>query len=183
MGLLACSVLNICINLFIYIYYYRCHLFHLQPLCLFLPGHGSPIHWPLYFIFRPSQGSPASPLHWRGWSWSFRDARYGGCCICPQQSQQRGKHWRHRVRSVVRTRSPAASDHPIKTEACVEHIPSTWGPTWWQPNVLPRGAHRIWSTRSRLRAQQQHVGWWLCLQLQLDQLHLLQWQHRGAAEV
>lgn len=126
MGLLACTVLNICTNLFICIYYYRCHLFHLQPLCLFLPGHGSPIHW-LYLILRASQDSPASPLHWRGWSWSFRDSRYGGCCVCPQQRQQWSKHCnrRHRVRSVVRARSPAASKHPIKTEACVEHIPAT----------------------------------------------------------
>lgn len=127
MGLLACSVLNICTNLFICIYYYRCHLLHLQPLCLLLPGHGSPIHWLLYLILRPSQGSPARPLQRRGWSWSFRDAKCGGCCVCYDQRQQWSEHCsrRHRVRSDVRDRSPAASEHPIKTEACVEHIPAT----------------------------------------------------------
>lgn len=153
MGLLAYSVLNMCTNLFICIYYYRCHIFHLQPLCLFLSGHGSAIHR-LLCLLRPSQGYPACPLHWRGWSWSFRGAKHGGCCICPHQRQQWNKQCnrRRRVRSVVRARSPAASEHPIKKEACVDHIPTTWGSIWRQPDVLPRGAYCVWSTRSRLGA-------------------------------
>lgn len=158
MGLLACSMLNICINSFICIYYYRCHVFHLQPLCLFLLGHGSSmlwsLHWPFDLILRPHKSSPASPFHWRGWGWSFRITRYGGCCICTKQKQQWIKHYsrRHRVRNIIRARSPAVSEHPIKTEACIEHIPSTWRPFWRQPDVLPGGAHCIWSARSRLWA-------------------------------
>ena len=154
MGLLAYSVLNICTNFCTCIYYCRCHLFHLQSLCHQLPGCGSHIYRLHYLIHRPSQGSSAWPLSWRGWSWSVKGAEHGGCCICSQQMQQWNKfcNRRHRIRSVVRVRSPAASEHPIKTEACVEHIPPTRRSIWWQPDVLPRGAYCLWSTRSRLRA-------------------------------
>lgn len=150
MGLLACSVLNICSN-FTCIYYYRCHLIHLQ-FCFFFPGHGTFIQRSFYLNLRPSHSCSASPLHWRGWSCGFRDTRYGGCWICPQQRQQWGRG--HRVRSDVRTKCAAASEHPIKAKACIEHISTTRGPVRRQPNVLPRGTHRIGRTSSRLGAQQ-----------------------------
>lgn len=166
LGLLACSVLNICSN-FACIYHFRCQLIHLQFFCFFFPGHGTFIQRPLYLTLRPSHSCSASSLRWRRWSCRFRDTRYGGCRICPQQRQQWGERHsrRHRVRSDVRTKCAAASEHPIKTKAGIEHISATRGPVRRQPNVLPGGTHHYGRTSSRLGAQQQHVGWWFCLQL------------------
>lgn len=184
MGLLACSVLNISPN-FVCVYYHRCHLFHLQPFCFFFPGHGSSVQWYLYLIFRPCHSRQASPFCSRRWSWSCRDAKHGGCQICPQQRQQWSKRYsgRHGISSLVRVRCPATSEHPVQKKARVEHIPTTWGSVWRQSDVLPRRTCFIRWTRPWLRAQQQHLGWWFRLQLQLDQHRLLQRQHRGAPQI
>lgn len=179
MGLLACSVLNICANLFC-VCYCRCHLLHLQPLCLFLPGHG-----PVYLFLRPPRGLSAPPLDRSGRARSVRDARHGGGRIGAQQRRRRSEPHRRRRRDwrAVGAGCAAASEHAVKAEARVEHIATTRRSVRRQPNVVPRGTRRRRGGVSGLRAQQQHVGRRLRVQLQHYQLRLVQRQHGSATQI